>query len=696
MAEETQTRTVIEAINEFYGLKDKYETVYNTKYVLPIVKRNIPNKAKRVLFSRLPKPECINCKRNVGTIFTIKNDTKEDVRNFIAKCGDLTEPCPLEIQINYSVRDQLYNSIIDGSKSIEAIKLEIIKEKNKALFFNKDVVSAFEKLTSDLKLKTEMVGFGIETNILRNYNPEKYALIKKNIDEFGKGFIVPFKQLISDYMDTENALVLTEAVTFYVKEMVPKLKEIQEMKYAVNFVEYNPDDNTYKLIQYPNSLEDGEYFIKEDDKIVKFIKGVRKEKKSKNSKTMKNGDIPNNKTKKLRPIADLVIEEGEVKIVGEDERVGKNKTAIIIPFRDSDPEQPRTKQLNEFIKYMSDYLKDITYKIFVIEQSDDSKKFNRGELLNIGFKFAEQEGFTNFIFHDVDLLPSAELKKYYTDAPDKSPIHIAAVWSRYGKNPYYFGGIVAFNKQMFNKINGFPNNFWGWGGEDDELYKRTKPYYTITKSKNGSIRDLENMNLQQKLWYLKDNDLKFMQKREALAEHDRTWQTNGLNNIKNLAAFEESITSCGENCERILVNLKDFWEISPDIPNYEGNKAIWNKREYDEVWSKIPDKLKEYLSTDKQWLEEYMHSCINAKQKGKPCLLFLPRQTQFPPNVLSDGTYDFNSELVNTLFNSLEPSHQKRLLTLNTFDGVADYKMLKNALIDLLTNNLINYNKGYL
>ena len=696
MAEETQTRTVIEAINEFYRLKDKYETGYNTKYVLPIVKSDRPNNAKRVDFSRLPKPECINCKRNVGTIFTIKNDTKEDVRNFIAKCGDFTEPCPLEIQINYSVRDQLYNSIIDGSKSIEAIKLEIIKEKNKALFFNKDVVSAFEKLTSDLKLKTEMVGFGIETNILRNYNPEKYALIKKNIDEFGKGFIVPFKQLISDYMDTENALVLTEAVTFYVKEMVPKLKEIQEMKYAVNFVEYNPDDNTYKLIQYPNSLEDGEYFIKEDDKIVKFITGVRKEKKSKNSKTMKNSDIPNNKTKKIRPIADQVIEEGEVEIVGEDESVGKNKTAIIIPFRDSDPEQPRTKQLNEFIKYMSNYLKDITYKIFVIEQSDDSKKFNRGELLNIGFKFAEQEGFTNFIFHDVDLLPSAELKKYYTDAPDKNPIHIAAVWSRYGKNPYYFGGIVAFNKQMFNKINGFPNNFWGWGGEDDELYKRTKPYYTITKSKNGSIRDLENMNLQQKLWYLKDNDLKFMQKREALAEHDRTWQTNGLNNIKNLAAFEESITSCGENCERILVNLKDFWEISPDIPNYEGNKAIWNKREYDEVWSKIPDKLKEYLSTDKQWLEEYMHSCINAKQKGKPCLLFLPRQTQFPPKVLSDGTYDFNSELVNTLFNSLEPSHQKRLLTLNTFDGVADYKMLKNALIDLLTNNLINYNKGYL
>ena len=136
-------------------------------------------------------------------------------------------------------------------------------------------------------------------------------------------------------------------------------------------------------------------------------------------------------------------------------------------------------------------------------------------------------------------------------------------------------------------------------------------------------------------------------------------------------------------------------EISPDIPNYEGNKTIWNKKEYDEVWSKMPDKLKEYLSTDKQWLEEYMHICINAKQKGKPCLLFLPRQTQFPPTVLADGTYDFKSELVNTLFNSLEPSHQKRLLTLTSVkDGIANYDMLKKALIDLLTKNLINYNNG--
>ena len=38
----------------------------------------------------------------------------------------------------------------------------------------------------------------------------------------------------------------------------------------------------------------------------------------------------------------------------------------------------------------------------------------------------------------------------------------------------YFGGITSFSASQFRQINGFPNNFWGWGGEDDELYKRTK------------------------------------------------------------------------------------------------------------------------------------------------------------------------------------------------------------------------------
>ena len=35
-----------------------------------------------------------------------------------------------------------------------------------------------------------------------------------------------------------------------------------------------------------------------------------------------------------------------------------------------------------------------------------------------------------------------------------------------------FGGAGAFRKEDFEKINGFSNQFWGWGGEDDDLYRR--------------------------------------------------------------------------------------------------------------------------------------------------------------------------------------------------------------------------------
>lgn len=175
------------------------------------------------------------------------------------------------------------------------------------------------------------------------------------------------------------------------------------------------------------------------------------------------------------------------------------------------------------------------YHLYIVEQSDDGRKFNRGKLLNIGFDLAAKSNRRHdvFIFHDVDLLPSMDLGKWYAKMPTK-PIHIARVWDRYSNNPKYFGGVVSFSKSDFRRINGYPNTFWGWGGEDDELQNRLERNGIKFESPDaGSLQDLEDMNLKEKLDFLRQNkEWKCMVKWEALDEHMSTWKTNGMADLK--------------------------------------------------------------------------------------------------------------------------------------------------------------------
>ena len=345
---EQNTFTTDEAINEFYRLKDKYESTYYEKYVKPIIRSNKSKREKRVEYSKLPKHECINCKRNVGTLWDIKVVLKENIKYFKAKCGNIEDPCPLDIQINYSLRDPINNEIRDSLNQVEIIKLKIIKEKNNALFFKKDVIDIFNSLTEELKIETENSGFVIETNILRNDNPEKAILLKQTIDEFGKGCILPFKQMVKEYDETNNELILNQAVTFYINEMIPKLKEMQSLKYDISMVEYDEAQHIYKLIQLPNSLESNEFFSKNEDKVVKFIRGVRKEKKKTRKEEIHIGS--KKKTRKIKPIFDIVLEDEEEEIVkpsDEEEEIVKPSDELIdkeeLESKFKEPEHAKTE-----------------------------------------------------------------------------------------------------------------------------------------------------------------------------------------------------------------------------------------------------------------------------------------------------------------------------------------------------------------
>lgn len=262
--------------------------------------------------------------------------------------------------------------------------------------------------------------------------------------------------------------------------------------------------------------------------------------------------------------------------------------AIIVPYRDLHPEQNRAKHLEQFVPHMVKFLGNLQRKakvsdfhVYIVEQSDDNRKFNRGKLLNIGFDLAKRSKRKHdvFIFHDVDLLPQEDLGDAYATFP-KAPYHIARVWDRYSNNPKYFGGVVSFSASDFKRINGYPNTFWGWGGEDDELQLRCQ---NIGLSwdwprNGGTLVDLEQMSLQEKLGFLRQHkEWKCMVKWEALKEHETTWKTNGLNDLVYSVLATNSLDRETNKASKITVDVKlngNHWANDKCSVDFMGD---WNK-----------------------------------------------------------------------------------------------------------------------
>lgn len=157
--------------------------------------------------------------------------------------------------------------------------------------------------------------------------------------------------------------------------------------------------------------------------------------------------------------------------------------SIIVPYRD------RESHLEEFIPHMegSEFLAGIQFEILIVEQEEE-KPFNRGKLLNVGA--VESPKSTYYCFHDVDMLPIS------TDYSFVSvPTHLAAEAEQFGyKLPYngYFGGVTLFDKESFKKVNGYSNNYWGWGAEDDDIIFRCLAKEIRPSRKPGRYRSLQH------------------------------------------------------------------------------------------------------------------------------------------------------------------------------------------------------------
>jgi predicted glycosyltransferase involved in capsule biosynthesis len=157
------------------------------------------------------------------------------------------------------------------------------------------------------------------------------------------------------------------------------------------------------------------------------------------------------------------------------------KLGIIIPYRN------REEHLEIFLNEFPKIINITDYTIVVVEQTEENL-FNRAKLFNIGFDYIKDK-IDYVCFHDIDMIP---IKADYSYT--STPIHMVSSATQFNNGicESYYGGVNLMSKENFLKINGNSNEFWGWGGEDDDLLNRIKSVGYKLQRREGIYKSLDH------------------------------------------------------------------------------------------------------------------------------------------------------------------------------------------------------------
>lgn len=200
---------------------------------------------------------------------------------------------------------------------------------------------------------------------------------------------------------------------------------------------------------------------------------------------------------------------------------------IIVPYRN------REDNLKTFLQHYNGF------DIFIVEQSE-KKAFNRAKLLNIGVIESKAK---LFCLHDVDLI-AFSLQKYREFKGGAE--HYSGLCSQFNYiRPYHelFGGVTCFDIDTFRKCNGMSNKYWGWGGEDDDLYQRC-----LANGIKPILNDYKYLSLPHKKQTITNL---YNENKKILSKAKSNYKYDGLDNCK----YEIIEYSKGLNFEKIIVNL---------------------------------------------------------------------------------------------------------------------------------------------
>jgi hypothetical protein len=245
-----------EALNEYFKLKSKFENELNLNKKKIINNPTLSKREKRSEFLKL-KPKCINCKRpsKKGTIFSITYNPETDktsaYRKLSASCGDLADPCNLDIEIHLGDTEPLDKLMNNIREEIKTYKNKIIDDKNKLLFGLITTEKALENFDSNKSYITDL------TSVYEMYLNEWNNLVenqdkKTELDEslvLSYDNINKIKVCIKKMNENNDVQFAVDAANIYVTTLKPLLDKIRHLKYSENIVYHDDYDNNCKLIQ---------------------------------------------------------------------------------------------------------------------------------------------------------------------------------------------------------------------------------------------------------------------------------------------------------------------------------------------------------------------------------------------------------------------------------------------------------------
>lgn len=269
--DEEQERNYIDAINEYFKLKNKYET--DLMDAKRRVYRKEPNKKRAKMLTLAIKPKCIKCKRAVGTIFT-----KIEYR-YEAKCGDIHNPCSLNIQIFSGESSDFNVAFRWGKEDFNTIKDKIIRQKLDTLFNYISEEQSAASYTGLIEAYNEYSHFykAICGKYYELYNNEQHNNIIKTKSEILFKLIEGSRTMIDEYKNTDKKDFLHQAVNSQINQIIPEARNIRLLTHKIMEM-IQTDDSlanpgklpVYTLFQRHASIADLDYDSIEQQRVIKF------------------------------------------------------------------------------------------------------------------------------------------------------------------------------------------------------------------------------------------------------------------------------------------------------------------------------------------------------------------------------------------------------------------------------------------